>query len=400
MLLKQNPSDPKRLHPEVASTSRRAFVHPNRFAPVSEVLDEDEFPPPSAALLPKRLAKSKTRLVSPGGCVGCDCAPPQPEQLCVEDFDCCACLTEGHPCLGPQGPEERAQAQAASEAAREFEEARVEELLANHLPAVEAYAAQERIEVGQALTELAGGNMPVAHNLAASLASPGHAAVLQPGEKGASVSGASLSLPPPGYTAYSKERAPDRAHWSPSRATQKASKWARRRAARAKPLSMLQRTGPTLAPVGRGTGTPTVRAIIDSGAEESVAPPGVFGTPVLPSSMSKKGQTYTAANGAPIRNLGRTTVPFLDQDARPSALRFQVAEVTQPLVSVAGLCDAGHAVIFHKGGGFIHNVTTKKKIRLARAGNTYVLDMVLPPAAAEEEEGDREDDAAAFRRQE
>ena len=116
--------------------------------------------------------------------------------------------------------------------------------------------------------------------------------------------------------------------------------------------------------------------------------------------MSKKGQTYTAANGAPIRNLGRTTVPFLDQDARPSALRFQVAEVTQPLVSVAGLCDAGHAVIFHKGGGFIHNVTTKKKVRLARAGNTYVLDMVLPPAAAEEEEGEREDDAADFRRQE
>ena len=88
-----------------------------------------------------------------------------------------------------------------------------------------------------------------------------------------------------------------------------------------------------------------MRAIIDSGAEESVAPPGVFNTPVLPSSMSEKGQTYTAANGAPIRNLGRTTVPFLDQDARASALRFEVVEVTQPLASVAGLCDAGSLVV-------------------------------------------------------
>ena len=120
--------------------------------------------------------------------------------------------------------------------------------------------------------------------------------------------------------------------------------------------------------------------------------------------MSEKGQTYTAANGAPIRNLGRTTVPFLDQDARASALRFEVAEVTQPLVSVAGLCDAGNVVIFHKGGGFIHSVASKKRVRLARAGNTYVLDMVVPPAAAEEEEDRDSDDspaaASAFRRPE
>ena len=61
--------------------------------------------------------------------------------------------------------------------------------------------------------------------------------------------------------------------------------------------------------------------------------------------------------------------------------------MTQPLVSVAGLCDAGHVVIFHKGGGVIHSLTTKKKVRLARAGNTYVLDMVLPPRSGGGVEG-------------
>ena len=46
------------------------------------------------------------------------------------------------------------------------------ELLANHLPAVKAYAAEEGIEVGQAPTELAGGNAPVATNLPAVVANP------------------------------------------------------------------------------------------------------------------------------------------------------------------------------------------------------------------------------------
>ena len=66
-------------------------------------------------------------------------------------------------------------------------------------------------------------------------------------------------------------------------------------------------------------------------------------------------------------------------------------------MSVAGLCDAGNVVIFHKGGGFIHSLTAKKRVCLVRAGNAYVLDMVVPPAAAEEEEGDLEAAAADFR---
>jgi hypothetical protein len=164
-------------------------------------------------------------------------------------------------------------------------------------------------------------------------------------------------------------------------------------------LSILQRSGPILSPVGR-PGARAVRAIVDSGAEESVAPPGTFDTPILPSAMSEAGLTYTAANGAPIKNLGRTTVTFQDKDDRTSALRFEVAEVTQPLISVAGLCDAGNVVIFHNKGGFIHSLTSKKKVRLARAGNTYVLDMMLPTAAAEEEETGGKAVAAAFRRPE
>jgi len=404
VLLKSTRGEHKRLQPEAASASRRTFAHPNRFAPVAEELGAEEYPPPSAAALPKRPPRpptqGKTRLLGtarpqcdPEHGAECGCAPLPSGGVCVGNFDSCACLEQGHPCLGPQGPEELAQNKARSLAAAEFEEARVNELLEHHLPAVEAYAADEGISVGQALTELAGGNMPVAYNLRAAAANP----VLQPTEEGASASGASLPLPPAGYHAYQK--APQNPSWQPSQADRKQTRWARRRAMRAeRSLSILQRGGPTLSPVSR-SGASTVRAIVDSGAEETVAPPGTFCTPVVPSVMSESGQTYTAANGAPIKNLGRTTVAFRDKDDRASALHFEVAEVTQPLVSVAGLCDAGNVVIFHKKGAFIHSLTSQKKVRLARVGNTYVLDMVLPTAPAEEEcKGGRAE--TAFRRPE
>ena len=210
-------------------------------------------------------------------------------------------------------------------------------------------------------------------------------------------------FPPEGYRAYLKPGSPQGSTWQPGNASRRATKWARRRAMRAeRTLGILQRGGPTLSPVSR-PGSKTVRAIVDSGAEETVPPPGTFGTPIVPSAMSEAGLTYTAANGAAIKNLGRTTVAFEDKDERTSALRFEVAEVTQPLISVAGLCDAGNIVIFHKKGGFIHSLTSKKKVRLDRSGNTYVLDMVSPTAAAEEEEGGKQAEAAAaaaFRRPE
>ena len=81
-------------------------------------------------------------------------------------------------------------------------------------------------------------------------------------------------------------------------------------------------------------------------------------------------------------------------------LKMVTTKPPEPLVSVAGLCDANNVVIVHTGGGFIHPLTSKKRVRLARAGNAYVLDMVAPPAAAEEETGGLEEAAAAFRRQE
>ena len=159
--------------------------------------------------------------------------------------------------------------------------------------------------------------------------------------------------------------------------------------------------------VGQTRGEQTVRAVVDSGAAESVTPPGVFADPVVPSAMSRAGQSYTSANGSPIANLGRTTVHFRTPDGDRVGMHFQVGEgLTQPLVSVAGLVDAGNLVAFDKQGGWIHQVSTGRRIRIPRVGNTFFLDMKVSPRPEEEEEEDEagheavatEAAPAAFRR--
>ena len=151
-------------------------------------------------------------------------------------------------------------------------------------------------------------------------------------------------------------------------------------------MGLLARDGPQLAPVGRPTdpGHRVVRAVIDSGAEDTVAPPNVLPGTVQPSPMSKAGLTYRSASGEPIKNLGQTTVQFEDGRQRRCGMHFQVAEVDRPLISVVRLVDAGNRVVFGPTGGFIAHVATGRRVQLVRDGNVYTLDMHLPPEPAGE----------------
>jgi len=164
---------------------------------------------------------------------------------------------------------------------------------------------------------------------------------------------------------------------------------------------------PALCVLERATGVQTVRAVVDPGASESVTPPGVFAEPVVPSAMSRAGQSYTSANGGEIANLGRTTVHFHTPEGNRVGMHFQVGEgLTQPLVSVAGLVDSGNSVSFDKTGGWIHQISTGRKIRIPRVGNTFYLDMKVAGNPEEEEEEDgaqrssEQAASAAFRRPE
>ena len=121
----------------------------------------------------------------------------------------------------------------------------------------------------------------------------------------------------------------------------------------------------------------TVEAVVASGAEESVAPPGFFAATVVPSPMSRAGARYRAANGSRIRNVGQQKVAFSHHCNMP----FQVAEVERPLISVTQLTAAGHRVVLGTAGGQIVHVASGRTIDLVKRGGVYLLLMSVGAAS-------------------
>ena len=78
-----------------------------------------------------------------------------------------------------------------------------------------------------------------------------------------------------------------------------------------------------------------VKAVVDSGAEETVTPPGLLPGQVEESPMQRAGGRYRAANGARLPNLGQLLTEFRTPEGHGCSLRFQVAGVERPLVSVS-----------------------------------------------------------------
>ena len=125
-------------------------------------------------------------------------------------------------------------------------------------------------------------------------------------------------------------------------------------------------------------------AVLDSGAEESVAPKGWFPVPVRETSRSRAGVTYRAANGTRIPNLGQQDVTFRNgQEA--CTLSFQVAPVSRPLIPVSQLLRTGNRVNFSPDQCYIEHVASGRRMPLRKAGGVYVLDMqVRDPAVGSE----------------
>jgi hypothetical protein len=113
----------------------------------------------------------------------------------------------------------------------------------------------------------------------------------------------------------------------------------------------------------------------------SVTPPGCFPGPVVPSPWSRAGRGYRAANGTGIKNLGQIQVPFSTGEGHRCAIPFQVAEVEQPLLSVAHLTAAGNICELGHTDGRIVNIATGRTIALERRGGVYIMKMFIPDAA-------------------
>jgi hypothetical protein len=104
---------------------------------------------------------------------------------------------------------------------------------------------------------------------------------------------------------------------------------------------------------------------------------------VSQSPWSRAGRGYRAANGTGIKNLGQVDVPFATAEGHKCKIPFQVAEVEQPLLSVAHLTSAGNLVELGHAAGLVKNIATGRTIALERRGGVYILKMFIPdPAAA------------------
>ena len=132
----------------------------------------------------------------------------------------------------------------------------------------------------------------------------------------------------------------------------------------------------------QGPGWRTITAVVDSGAEETVAPPDTFPGKVRTSEMQRTGGRYRAANGARIPNLGEVSAAFSTEEGHPCALKFQVAGVERPLISVAQLTRSGHKVEFGATTGQIVHMATGRRMRLHKVGGTYVLKMRIKEGTA------------------
>jgi hypothetical protein len=131
------------------------------------------------------------------------------------------------------------------------------------------------------------------------------------------------------------------------------------------------------------TGGRIVEAVVDSGAVHSVAPPGAFPGRTRPSPWSRAGRGYRAANGSGIKNLGVVGVRFATAEGDRCAIPFQVAEVEQPLLSVAHLTSAGNRVELGHADGRIVNIATGRSMHLERRGGVYILRMFIADGPAQ-----------------
>ncbi len=76
-------------------------------------------------------------------------------------------------------------------------------------------------------------------------------------------------------------------------------------------------------------------------------------------------------------------VRFATAEGDRCAIPFQVAEVEQPLLSVAHLTSAGNRVELNHADGRIVNIATGRSMHLERRGGVYILRMFIADGAAQ-----------------
>ena len=122
-----------------------------------------------------------------------------------------------------------------------------------------------------------------------------------------------------------------------------------------------------------------IHAILDSGASESVMPPGILTDyPKAEGKAFQDSVKYTTADGGIIPNQGERLISFFSREQTPCKVRFQITDVKRPLLAVSALTASGHTVEFNDDGGKVR-LTNGKEIGFIKQNGVYLLEMWVPP---------------------
>ena len=116
--------------------------------------------------------------------------------------------------------------------------------------------------------------------------------------------------------------------------------------------------------------------IIDSGAAGSVLPRHWCPHAKLQHGPTT-GETYSSANGSPIRNEGEKVVSMITKQGQWKNMASQVCDVTRPLAPVSKIAGAGHSVVFNQSrdtrGSYIQNASSGEDVWLTAKDGVYAL---------------------------
>ncbi len=117
---------------------------------------------------------------------------------------------------------------------------------------------------------------------------------------------------------------------------------------------------------------------LDSGAGDHVLPKSMFpSVAIKPTPKSISGRCFYDASGKEIPNEGEKKIEFITPGGRSQKIRWQVADIVQPLLSMGKMEEAGCIMNFSKGDRHVLIPATGERIPVQKRNGTYKLTLYV-----------------------
>ena len=146
---------------------------------------------------------------------------------------------------------------------------------------------------------------------------------------------------------------------------------------------LMQKPKCDLGAVDSNNGWRQISLAVDSGACVTVASPeDIPNYPVTETEQSKAGETFAAASGDAIPNLGNMAVPIVTKEKTERLMSVTAAPVLKPSMSVQQLNKTGHTVVFDESASFLCNKNMGEVNLLREDAGNFMMDCWIPPNAS------------------